>query len=647
MRKWIVVLVAIGLLLLFFFNFYTFLKKRVLTSEFKLRTEERLGELLRAHVKIGKIRFGLLKHVSLSGLEIDHEKSTLPVQIGVDKITIKYNLLDFLKQKFKVPAEVFLDSPIINFKSLVSPFSVLDLFGLKPRAGIFKRVELANGELDFLLSGFSETLYVKKIQGKAIFNSEGILNVLFTGQTSGIASGSVRVEGSLKPGAKSGSLDFRFEDVDFLPPSRLPITELNGNVQVSDSKIVLSNIRFKLRGLPIDLSGSVERPFTPNPKWNFSGHAAKGNKLVGFNVSGDLKDESIAGAVDLFGSSFPFNGNVSYDQTGFQLSHLKFENGYEGYGAFRLHDRRYEFKAENGKQRFSLDLNLINLDVDLDFNLSHLQLANHDVTAFGKVRLSPVGAHWDAGDYRMKGYLKTGYLIFDFHPLNDFQADFEIAEFGVNPLIAKWGTSSNLKGSLAFGDSPSLDSTILINGFKLQELKFLGLHPMPLSFEGTLEGKIRLVGKMEKPDVSGRLMIHNGKIGDFKYDEAILEFYGAPPYLRLLDSKIIRKDNTFLIKGDVDFQLENIFQKIKVVSLDQIVIWKGLDIASEIETRAKSRIIDFERIDALAPITAARSGANAAKVEAEYTLKGGKSLTLTAEEHENGQVVTAGPKWRF
>jgi hypothetical protein len=263
--------------------------------------------------------------------------------------------------------------------------------------------------------------------------------------------------------------------------------------------------------------------------------------------------------------------------------------------------------------------------------------------------LAPIDSSWRIGNYRAQGNLKTDYLIFDYQPLRNFQANFEVSELGINPLNAAWGNSSQLSGSFTFSESPSVDATFLVNQFDLKELKFLGLHPMPVFFEGTLDAKAKMIGAIEKPDVSGRLTVNNGKIGEFKYEEAIVEFYGQPPHLKLIDSKITRKDKSFIIQGDLDFELENIFQRVKIVSLDQLVVWKGLDITSEIEKKAQSRQGDPYQIDALVPINAASSGPKKRKVEAEYALNEGQSFKVTAEDDEDSghQVVTVGPKVKF
>ena len=101
-----------------------------------------------------------------------------------------------------------------------------------------------------------------------------------------------------------------------------------------------------------------------------------------------------------------------------------------------------------------------------------------------------------------------------------------------------------------------------------------------------------------------------------------------------------------MLKGDIDFELENIFQKVKIVSLDQIIIWKGLDISSEIKTRAESRDPRISNTSlSPAPLGASRPES---KLEAEYALRDGKSLAVVAKKEESGQqIVTIGPKVRF
>lgn len=648
MRRWLIALIAISLSLTFFYHLHGFLKKKVTISEFKVLTERKLSQLLQADVKIGKIRFGLLRQVSLSGLQIDRIKTKVPVEIDVEKIVIKYDLLDFINQKFKVPADLLLESPTLTLQSFISPFIAFSGPGFEAKNSFFRKAELKDGVLHISIPTFKRVVDLKKVRAKGVMEKNGLFHLTFEGELDRLASGMVKAEGTLRPETESGSLNFQLIDVNFLPDAQIPLTELNGKLDISENKIQIDHLAFKFRGFPLSLSGSIENPFSKTPKYNLKLSLEKDGKQMNLAVVIDLKEEKITGETSLAGFKHQFEGNILKSEDGFQLSEIKFNNGYEANGFLNYRTGKFLMKAAKERQRFSFDLNLNQLDIALNFNLDHFKLWGHDLTAFAKLTLTPLDSRIALGDYRFQAVLHTDYFVLDYHPLRDFKAQFEITPAGLDQLSAGWGEVSRLDGSVTFGKVTTIDSTLNINSFKLNELEYIGLHPMPVSFEGALEGKLRIIGDVTKPDITGKFSIHEGKIGDFKYDEATIDFYGVPPYLKLLDSKIKRKDNTFLIEGDLDFTLHNIFQKVKIVSLEKVIIWKGLDVTSEIEKKTEALGKDPRSIDVPQPIHAGNSGPPLKKIEAEYSIEKGKSLKVVAEEDENGKALVAiGPKLRF
>ena len=545
---------------------------------------------------------------------------------------------------------MILESPALDFKSLLSPFSVIDSAVFGSKASVFKRIELESGELQLPLPGLKEKLKIEKIKGKALRDSSGLLHLDFRGKAAHIWDGFLRISGELTPDKKGGSLQLDFENVRFEPSSKIPISDINGRLEILDSRIVVSKLSFKFRGIPIELSGDIDQAFTPKPKWNLVCNIEQGKKTIQTDLHADLEAESIVGKLNLFGIVREFSGHITTDETGFQLQGIQFDNGYHASGVFQIESGHYMLKAERERQRFAIDLSLNDLNIDLDLDMHHLKVFDNDLTTFARLKIIPLEPAWSEGDRRFQVDLVTDYFIFNFHPLQDFKASFNLSKSGLDPLMAQWGNTCHLKGAFAFGESPSLDFTILVDAFKLNELIALGAHPMPKSLEGVLEGKVHVIGSAQKPDVSGSFNIEDGKIGSFKYDHAEVAFYGEPPYFNLLDSKIVRKDNTFLIKGDVDFSLDNIFQKVKIVSLDQIVIWKGLDIASEMQKRPELEGPEsyMEKATSAGHSGSGDRSGGRRKIEAEYALTNQGSLSVTAEEDEGKQrLVTVGPKLRF
>ncbi len=86
-----------------FLQFYHFLKKKIVTTDFKALTEKRMGEFLHARVRVSSISIGLIRHISVKNLEIDRTKTNYPFLVGVKKIDFRYDFSDFFKRNFTIP----------------------------------------------------------------------------------------------------------------------------------------------------------------------------------------------------------------------------------------------------------------------------------------------------------------------------------------------------------------------------------------------------------------------------------------------------------------------------------------------------------------------------------------------------------------
>ncbi len=87
MQKWILIAIISSIVVITPASYlYQFLHKQVSSSEFKSFTENKISQLLRSSVKIGKIQFRFLKQISLSGLRIEQQGSHDPILIDVKKI---------------------------------------------------------------------------------------------------------------------------------------------------------------------------------------------------------------------------------------------------------------------------------------------------------------------------------------------------------------------------------------------------------------------------------------------------------------------------------------------------------------------------------------------------------------------------------
>ena len=74
MRRFLALMLILGVVVFSFFQFYLFLKRHIVASNFKLITENRIGELIGARVEVDRISLGFLQHVSISGLQIEKDQ---------------------------------------------------------------------------------------------------------------------------------------------------------------------------------------------------------------------------------------------------------------------------------------------------------------------------------------------------------------------------------------------------------------------------------------------------------------------------------------------------------------------------------------------------------------------------------------------
>jgi hypothetical protein len=122
------------------------------------------------------------------------------------------------------------------------------------------------------------------------------------------------------------------------------------------------------------------------------------------------------------------------------------------------------------------------------------------------------------------------------------------------------------------------------------------------------------------------MVVNEGNIGSFEYDQLSLRFYGIPPYLKLKDSKLKKGMRTLLLDGGIDLSKSNPFQDVRVSSSEKILIWSGVELASETDSRKASK----ESIDI--PLTK------------------DKRLGITGQrekESDDETYLTVGPKIRF
>ncbi|MBI4372956.1 MAG: hypothetical protein HY585_04445 [Candidatus Omnitrophica bacterium] len=627
-RKLLALAVLCAFFVYSFFQFYHFLKKRVAVSDLKAVTEKRISAFLKVPVHVDKINVGLLRHISLSGLEIARTQKKYPLLIGARKIVVRYDLISFLKRNFRVPAEIFLEAPRLAFQAFQSPETFFDFNLLKSEHGIVTRFEFEEGEIQLPWFRSYEKLGLVGIEGLAVPKKDSLFDLRFKARVAGAARGSVLAYGEMDPSKRTYQLEITLDDISFIDTSQLPVAHLRGIIGLENDKIHIRKLEFLFRGIPCELSGNIQDAFSTKPMYELSVTIKEGKFPVRSDIRADFKSQTVASTIRFADRQFKLNGLLVGEPLDFQIPGMTINDLYQASAEFDIEKGIYRLKAEREGERFRFDFSMADFAWQFIFKLDHFKIFGFDLVTYATVGLKPHEESWQKGTHAFVAHLETDYLIFQHEPLRDFKAEARISAKGVDDILAHWGTRSELRGAISFGPNPEANLNLGIGAISLSEFDSLGIHPLPVSLGGLFEGKLDIRGPLDMPILNGTFSIEKGTIGSLKYDRAIMNFSGKLPYLTLKDSKVLKGKNNFALKGGLDFARRNFLEAVQVDTPEHTVIWKGLELSGEIQN--------------------SKRGTDLSRLEADYILGERTSLHVTAEEDQTKrEYLSVGPKVKF
>ncbi|GEM_PF-2273126 len=631
-RKLLIASIISGVIVLSFFQFYQYLKTRIVTSDLKKVTERRISAFLKAPVEVDQITVGLLKHISLSGLKIQQTQKGFPLLIGVKKIIVRYDLLSFLKRNFKIPTEIFLEAPYLTLKAFQSPETIFETNILKSDHGILTRFEFEDGEIRVPWFGSEENFSLVGIEGKATPKKGDLFDVRFKAHLSGFLNGILLAYGEVNPTDKTYHLEMNLDQVSASKNSQIPISNLKGSLEFEHDVIRIHQINFLLRGIPCELSGDIQHIFSPKPIFNLSVRIKEGTAAFNVKLDADFGKETFSTLIEYLDQKYEFSGSLQGLPIHFKIPTFTLNQIYHGSGEFNSKKNAYWMEIDYDNQRFKLDFSFKGLFAKLQVKLDHFNISGFDLVTFATIYLKPFEEEWKKGNHIFDAQIQTDYLIFHYQPLRDFKGTAKLSLQGIHDLTANWGNVSRLTGEIQFGKVPETNLHLLLGPISVEEFEYLGTHPLPVSLAGKLNGKMDVRGPLNNVDLNGAFTISDGRIGSLHYDNAVINFGGHLPYLMLKDSKILKGKNTFGLKGGFDFSLKNFMKGIQIDNSEHVIIWRGLELSSELEDTQKVRM----GLQTLG------------RIQAEYQFGNRTSLHMTAEEDQTKkEYLSVGPKLKF
>ncbi len=601
--------------------------------EFKSIAEKRVSELLDAPVEIGEIRALFFNQIALKRLSVaSSDASDASHQILVREIIFRYDIFRLLSRQLEVPSAIVLDAPEISLQKGLLPYSLLKNMHLKKGRGAVAQLDLRGGNIDYELTDFGTRLSVEQIQGSIHPIDGQIIKVDFKAVMRGALNGVVRIRGEIDPADQTQRLEISLDSVGIGEKIPLPLKELKGIVRWEDDDFYFDELDATVHGWNVSLTGKLLH-FTEKPDLQVYWKVGKVESLAQGDFRLDLQAGILEGRVTPSRRrSKTFRGDLEQQGDRLLFSNLEISENYNGQGWMDIRTGDYQFDINRNGQRISLASNLTGLDMDMNFDLSHVRFIGLDLVTSIAVRVRPVQTQWQKRQWQFDCAFDADYFILEYTPLEDFKGTFLLSPQGMKNFTSTWGQAFHLEGHIDFqGDESSGKLTLKVKDFDLSGVKDFASKPLPDHLGGLLEGKLMLEGMLKALQADGKFVIKGGRLGKLDFDRGIVQFEGIPPYFRLYDSRILKGRTTLDLEGAIDLSLSNILAGIQIKTGDQLIIWKGWE-----ATGAQGEDVEIEKPGSGLPTLVFKTGD-----------QNQSALVKDSDQKDEGQYLAVGPKFKF
>lgn len=590
LRTFLVVLAIFALIIFLAMNaFFYYL---VQSGKLRKMSENYLSELFNSEVKIHTIEPHLFHKIKISGVEVKLSEKTDPFWIHIHEIVFNYNLFQLLSSKVKSPTNIELATPSLKlnhrevFKELNSPHvnSLSSLF--------ISQVNLVGGKLDYYFPNLNKTIHVEDVEVHTFPSKNKRINIEMSGNTSGFFNSHLKLDGYWDLETQDYLFQMSVSEGSFNMDVADKFEGIEGMITLQNNELLLKNIQAVSNGWYFELSGKINE-LNKSPKSDLTIQVGKPNDSVShIHVKHQFSDRMFQGDFDLPGmQKLPFTGELVAGHNAVQLKEIKLGVDYEGEGAFDFKSGEYYLRFHNPLQRFLIRSNLNGDEVFVDLDLNHFKLFDLDLVSLASIRFWPSENRVEGEPWELRGQLTSRYFILEQQPLENFEGSFLLNSRGVEDLRTTWGDSFEMNGDIAMTqEKTNAQLALRILDYDLSRVEELRSKPLPKAITGTLNGKLKIEGKISKPEVLGQFTVKEGSIGKLEFDRMMIQARGFPPYLKLNDSRIIKGRTKFHLVGAFDLSLDNPFHGIHVETADKVIIWKGLSLTTSEEARS----FDFE-----------------------------------------------------
>ncbi len=505
----------------------------MIAKDFQTFLEGRLNSVfVGKEVRLSKIGADAIRNFTVNDFNLynktpDGKRDPAPV-ISVDRIIIRYNILDLLRRRFDRLNDVYLISP-----SIVLP----------------------SGDRKFNLPNASAS---------------------FAGGA-GYACPSIRFH--ILNGAISGA-------------DRKPVlTNLEGVVRFCDSTLILDDMKGSLLGVPVLVNGRIEHAFeNPAVKLRISAQDKDYKVKIYFRHAAPEKEAAVYGKVAVAGKfCFDLKGNINVVSGGaVRIRDLVLGNIFKTSGDLDIRGQTGRFITKCRAGAIKVTVGLEGKDrkgLYARARLSHLNIRGFDVLSGIDINTEL----YDTADVSriLSGSLSTHNLIINYKPFKEINARWAFKKDALFINGIELGDEYKLSGSVKL--TPPFDTNLIFavhNAYPADWLIF-SKYDLTGAVSGTMNGRLTIEGPLKCPLTKGRFEVRDGNLKSVKFNLLYLNLNGKGPIITIADSRISKEGGYLIIEGWFNVSQigkRNIFEHVKIKTDQKIIVWEGWDIFKDADT---------------------------------------------------------------
>jgi len=328
-----------------------------------------------------------------------------------------------------------------------------------------------------------------------------------------------------------------------------------------------------------------------------------------------------------------------------------------------LWDGRIKITGTFAPDSRSIDLRIASLsEKDREMKIKGTFNQDEDICVYSRLYKWHVSGTEIIGDfslsYRDDGLPKISFkaenLVVDKCPLWNIMMEgyFNPDEKKIFLDKAMWGESLQLKGCIGTDPPYPAHFLFLVNDVRLQELySMFGHNQSPM--QGIARAEIRFNGPVKNAEVSGRLFINEGRLGEMEFRSMFATLSGDLPVIKVSDARVVKEGGHIIVTGEIDiskFKENRVMENLVFETDNKVAVWENWQISKEekshvVEAR-KDKVIfhtSFEKDEANVLDTNDR---DQREVGFQYKLDSYNSVKMEMEE-EGGDFLGLEHKVQF